>query len=326
MASFQQWRFTPTGRHIELGIAENNLFLLLSVLGLADSLFGARLLPVGTLYDPFIKRGLDALNYACYQGARFMLVATPSGITLAPEGGAHQSISTPMIGMAQDGVRAFEPAFADELAVIMRWGFEYMQREAEPETDLAAEGDLLEDGRGGSLYLRLSTRSIEQPRRRLTELAASEITAGGYWLVPPSRGAELAIVYAGAVAPEARAAHARVAAELPGVGLLAATSPDRLAAGWRAATRARRRGIDARAHVETLLAPLHPEATLVTVLDGFPATLGWLGSVYGHRVVPLGVDHFGQSGSIPELYRAYGLDEASILEACASALLPAHRP
>ena len=105
VVSAQRWAMSPQGQHIELGIAENNLFLLLGALGLSHSLFGARLLPIGTLYDPFIQRGLDALNYACYQDARFIVVATPSGVTLAPEGGAHQSIGTPLIGMAQDGWR-----------------------------------------------------------------------------------------------------------------------------------------------------------------------------------------------------------------------------
>ena len=133
------WEFSPKGQHIELGIAEMNLFILMSALGLSHHINGQRLLPIGTLYDPFIERGLDALNYACYQDARFMVVATPSGITLAPEGGAHQSIATPLIGMAQDGLASFEPAFVDEVAVIMRWGFRHMQGEA---------------GEGGSVYLK----------------------------------------------------------------------------------------------------------------------------------------------------------------------------
>jgi len=114
------WEFSPQGQHIELGIAEANLFITLSALGLSHTINGVRLLPVGTLYDPFIARGLDQLNYACYQDARFMVVATPSGVTLAGEGGAHQSIAQPMIGMAQDGLAMFEPAFVDELAVVMR--------------------------------------------------------------------------------------------------------------------------------------------------------------------------------------------------------------
>ena len=127
------WDFSPKGQHIELGIAEMNLFILLSALGLSHAINGERLIPIGTLYDPFIQRGLDALNYACYQEARFILVATPSGITLAPEGGAHQSIATPLIGMAQDGLAAFEPAFVDELAVMLAFAFDYIQRHAEDE-------------------------------------------------------------------------------------------------------------------------------------------------------------------------------------------------
>src|SRR5690606_15388844 len=123
------WGLSQRGQHIELGIAENNLCLLIEALGLSHPLLGERLLPVGTLYDPFIQRVLYALNYACYQDARFLVVATPSGITLAPEGGAHQSIATPLIGMAQDGLAAFEPAFVDELSAILAWAFDYMQRD-----------------------------------------------------------------------------------------------------------------------------------------------------------------------------------------------------
>src|SRR6185369_16298116 len=160
IASAQKWEFGRTGQHLELGIAEMNLFIMLSALGLSHTINGERLIPIGTLYDPFICRGLDALNYACYQDARFMLVATPSGITLAPEGGAHQSISTQLIGMAQDGLAAFEPAFVDELAVIMRWSFEYLQRSGEGDPN---ERTWLRDETGGSVYLRLSTRQVEQP-------------------------------------------------------------------------------------------------------------------------------------------------------------------
>ena len=86
-----------------------------------------------------------------------MLVGTPSGVTLAGEGGAHQSIGTPLIGMAQDGLAAFEPAFVDELAVIMRWAFDYMQRDGEAPDETPAR-PWLRDRHGGSVYLRLSTR------------------------------------------------------------------------------------------------------------------------------------------------------------------------
>ena len=292
------WRERTTGQHLELGIAENNLFLNLASLGLAHELFGARLLPVGTLYDPFIARGLDALNYACYQDARFLLVATPSGITLAPEGGAHQSIGSPLIGISQPGLTSFEPAYADEVAVMLRWAFEHLQA---PD--------------GGSVYLRLSTRQIRQPEREMTPELRAEVLAGGYWLLPPEPGAELAIVCTGVVAPEALKALAAVREDIPGAGLLHVTSADLLDMDWRRRGRA--------GNAAALLAPLAPDAALVTVLDGHPATLSWLGAVLGHRVKALGVDRFGQSADLVDLYRVHALDAGAILDACAAALLNA---
>ena len=322
VASFQRWAASPKGQHIELGIAENNLFILLAALGLSHSLFGTRLLPIGTLYDPFIERGLDALNYACYQDARFLLVATPSGISLAPEGGAHQSIATPMIGMAQDGLASFEPAFADELSVILGWAFDYLQRDAKTDGQTSGGDDWLADAAGGSAYLRLSTRCIAQPERHMDQRLAADIVAGGYWLAPPAPGARLAIAYTGAVAGEALAAHARLLEDIPGAGLLAVTSADRLAKGWHAINAARRqRMVDGQCHVEKLLAPLAADAHLVTVVDAHPGTLGWLGSVRGQRLRALGVAHFGQSGSIDDLYRHHGIDADAILDACAAACL-----
>ena len=169
-----KWNMNPGGQHIELGIAENNLFLILAALGLSEELFGARLLPVGTVYDPFINRGLDALLYATYQGARFMLAGTPSGITLAPEGGAHQSINTPLVGMSTPNLISYEPAYVSELAVLMEWGFQYMQRQ-----------------NGGSLYLRLSTRSLKQPDRSMQEVPTEDIIAGAYWKIAPVHGLSL---------------------------------------------------------------------------------------------------------------------------------------
>jgi pyruvate dehydrogenase E1 component len=307
------WEQSPAGQHFELGIAEMNLFTMLSALGLSHSLFGERLLPVGTLYDPFIERGLDALNYACYQDARFVLVATPSGVTLAPEGGAHQSIATPLIGMAQDGLAAFEPAFVDELGVLLRFAFDYIQREGEAEPD---EATWLRDRNGGSVYFRLSTRAIEQPRRSMTPQLVQDIVNGAYWLRPPGPNAENVVAYTGAVAPEAIAAVGLIAEDRRDVGLLAVTSADRLNAGWTAAQHARERGRPhAVSHVERLLAALPRHCGLVTALDGHPATLAWLGAVHGHRTRALGVEHFGQTGTIPDLYRHFRIDAAAIVEA-----------
>jgi pyruvate dehydrogenase E1 component len=311
------WEFGPNGQHIELGIAEMNLFILLSALGLSHSLFGERLIPIGTLYDPFIARGLDALNYACYQDARFILVATPSGVTLAPEGGAHQSIGTPLIGIAQDGLASFEPAFVDELSVVLRWAFAYVQRNAESDAkEQDIEGRWLREETGGSVYLRLSTRTIEQPRREMTEALERDIVDGAYWLRKPGPNAQVAVAYAGAVAPEAIEAVGLMAEDRRDLGLLAVTSADRLNAGWTAAQRARERGlVHAKSHIERLLAELPPHCGIVTVLDGHPATLAWLGAVGGHRTRSLGVEHFGQTGSIKELYRHYGIDAQGIVAA-----------
>ena len=303
LASAQRWGMSPTGQHIELGIAEQNLFLLLGAAGLQHQLNGARVLPIGTVYDPFVNRGLDALIYACYQDARFLLVSTPSGISLAPEGGQHQSINTPLIGMAADRLASYEPSHVDELAILLRHAFVHMQ----------AEG-------GSAVWLRLSTRQLQQTARPLDP---AEVIAGGHWVVRPAEGAAIALAYQGPVAPEAAAAFAELREEVPGAGLLAITSPDRLHAGWLDAARARRTGERAVSHVESLLGPLAPGAALVTVLDGHPAAHSWLGAVRGQRVVPLGPDRFGQSGDLLDLYREYGVDVDAILDACAQALLAA---
>jgi pyruvate dehydrogenase E1 component len=314
--SAQKWTMSPQGQHLELGIAEMNLFILLGALGLSHSLFGERLLPIGTLYDPFIMRGLDALNYACYQDARFMLVATPAGITLAPEGGAHQSVSTPLIGLAQDGLASFEPAFVDELATIMAWSFDYLQRDGEG----APTGTWLRDEKGGSVYLRLSTRPLEQPKREIGDGLAADIINGAYWLRPPGPNCQVVIAYQGVVAAEAIAAAGFIAEDRRDVGVLAVTSADRLSAGWHAAERARQEGqAEARSHIETLLAPLDRDAGLVTVLDGHPTTLSWLGGVRGHRVQALGVEHFGQTGTVQELYAHHRIDTAAIVAAANAA-------
>jgi pyruvate dehydrogenase E1 component len=317
------WEFSPKGQHIELGIAEMNLFGALSALGLSHAINGERLLPIGTLYDPFIARGLDGLNYACYQDARFILVATPSGLTLAPEGGAHQSIAEPLIGLAQDGLAAFEPAFVDELAVILRFALDYIQRDGQKDKDgELSERNWLRDETGGSIYLRLSTRPIEQVQRQMTAELRQAVVDGAYWLREPGPNCQVVVAYTGAVAPEAIQAVGLMAEDRRDVGLLAVTSADRLNAGWSAAWRARERGlVHARSHIERLLAKVPRDCGIVSVLDGHPATLGWLGAVHGHRVRPLGVEHFGQTGTIADLYRHYGIDANAII-AAAQAIAP----
>lgn len=247
----------------------------------------------GTLYDPFVSRALDSLTYACYQDARFMLVGTPSGISLAPEGGAHQSFNTPLVGMSMPNLRMYEPAYADEVKVLMRAGLEKMQAPAE-------EG-------GCSVYLRLSTRVLEQPGRELLADANlhADIIDGAYWHTPPNDNTTHVIIFAGAVAPEALEAQRQRGA---GTALLQATSYDELNSAWQAHGE--------QSHVHRMLADVPRSAKLVTVLDGHPAALSWLGGVHGHRVRALGVTSFGQSGDVVDLYRAHGIDTEAILAAC----------
>lgn len=302
--SAQKWAAHAAGQHIELGIAENNFFLLLTSLGLAAPHFGTRLIPVGTVYDPFIARGLDALNYGCYSDSRFLLVGTPSGLTLGPEGGAHQSINTPLIGMGQPGLAYFEPAYADEVALFMRWAFEYLQN---PE--------------GSSVYLRLSTRQVAQVERADTDWEADALK-GGYWLRRPVAGAEAAIIFTGAIAPEVLSAYEQMLDDIPSLGVLNVTSPDVLHREWSACKAAR--WIDRNAltsHAEDLLSILAPNAGIVTVIDGSPGALSWLGGLHGMRVSPLGMDRFGQTGDLPDLYSEYRLDSAAIIDAMADLFL-----
>ena len=289
--STQKWHFAATGQHIELGIAEMNLFLLLGAAGLAHELFGERLLPVGTVYDPFIARGLDALNYACYSDARFLIVGTPSGVTLAPEGGAHQSIGSQLIGMSQPGLAAYEPAYLDELAVLMDWAFAHMQCDD-----------------GGSVYLRLTTRPLPQPARRTDPAFRHLVIDGGYWWREPGPNAEIVLAYQGCIGHEVLQAAGRLADGYRDIGVLAITSADRLLAGWTVAQRG-----EGDSHIATLLSRLSRHCLLVTVTDGHPATLGWLGSVQGHRTVSLGVESFGQTGTVADLYALNGIDVDAIV-------------
>jgi pyruvate dehydrogenase E1 component len=224
---------------------------------------------------------------------------------LGPEGGAHQSINPPLIALGQPGLRHYEPAYADELAAMMQEAFR-----------------LIDDPAGESTYLRLSTRSIDQVERTEDSWRQGALD-GGYWLREPGPNAEAAIIAVGAVMPEALAAWDELSGDIPGLGLLAVTSPDLLHRGWTAAQAARWKGQRTPSHVEQLLSKLAPSAGLVTLADAAPASLSWLGGVLGQRVAPLGVEKFGQTGNLADLYAAYRLDGDAITEAVAELLLPA---
>jgi pyruvate dehydrogenase E1 component len=294
-----KWREAPAGQHVELGIAEHDLFLLLAALGLTHELSGRTLLPIGTLYDPFIARGLDALIHALYAGARFVVVATPSGVSLAPEGGAHQSVVTPGIGVALPELAYYEPAFAQEVEWILLAGLRAVAERRE------------------SLYLRLTTAPVEQ---RLappaSEAQRASVLAGGYRLLDgrasdrwtPERAVN--IFATGVMVTEAVAAAHRLVERDACPSVFVVTSPDRLYRGLR----------EPRPYVETLVSADEEDVPIVSVLDGHSHGLAFLGGALGVPQLALGVDTFGQSGTRPDLYRHYGIDADAIVRA-ASILL-----
>src|SRR5438132_290007 len=291
-----EWKESPAGQHIELGIAEHNLFLLLGALGLTRELSGVTLLPIGTLYDPFVPRGLDALYHALYSGAKFVVVATPSGVSLAPEGGAHQSVITPGIGVALPAIAYFEPAFALEVEWIL--------------LD-ALRG--LADRTGESVYLRLSTKPVDQslapppsPEYR------ARVLRGGYRLIDP-RGEPgwdpeenaVHVFAAGAMVPEAVEAGRLLRERGVLASIFVVTSPDRPYRDLRGAA----------PYLETLVGADEEGIPVVSVLDGHSHALAFIGAALGVPQLALGVDDFGQSGTRADLYRHYGIDAAAIARA-----------
>ena len=302
-----KWQRGPSGQHIELGISEMNLFLLLGMFGLSAELNGQMLVPIGTVYDPFVCRGLDALIYALYSGAKFVFAGTPSGVTLAPEGGAHQSTITPSIGAELPNLRMYEPCFGREV----EW------------TLLDSIRACFDREHGYATYLRLSTKPIEQKLLqpaldRLGETRLREqVLAGGYRLLDWRQGGpdvdERYIVHiaaSGAMVPEACRAAAYLWNEGVAANVLNLTSPRQLFAQWRATPYAKR---------DTLFDWLIPagerHAPIITVQDGASHALAWLGSALGTSLIPLGVDDFGQSGTGADLYRHFGIDWQAIVAA-----------
>jgi len=307
-----KWQRGPEGQHIELGISEMNLFLLLGMFGLSNELNGQMVAPIGTVYDPFVCRGLDALIYALYSGAKFVFAGTPSGITLAPEGGAHQSTITPSIGTELPNLRMYEPCFGREV----EW------------TLLDGIRSCFDREHGQATYLRLSTKPIDQQlmasalARLGEETLREQVLAGGYRLLDWRQGGSdiepgtvVHIAATGAMIPEACAAAIYLWREGVAVNVLNLTSPRRLFETWRATP------FDQRASLFSwLIAPEERHAPIITVQDGASHSLAWLGSAFGAPVVPLGVDHFGQSGTQGDLYQHFGIDWEAIAAAALSTL------
>jgi pyruvate dehydrogenase E1 component len=334
--SLLKWTEGPDGQHIELGISEMNLFLLLGQLGLAWDLSGQALLPVGTVYDPFVLRGLDAFIYSVYSGARFVVAGTPSGVTLAPEGGAHQSTITASVGLELPNVTFIEPAYAAALDWLMCGALQSIAAANAAPPGTAIAGD-------GSYYFRLTTRSIDQgpfarARDRLGDaILRRQVLAGAYRLVDAADAAGTAraagtdgaagggapLVYlagCGAVLPEVLDAAAELADEGIAAHVVDITSADRLYRAWQRTLRQGVRTATAPSIPGALRTVFPDRAPIVTVHDAASHTLSWLGSALGVPAVSLGVDTFGQSGAVADLYRAHDLDAGSIVNAALAAL------
>ena len=297
-----RWSETEQGQHIEIGIAEVNLVGLLGELGATWSRWGERLIPIATLYDPFVSRALEPWSYGIYAGGQSILVGTPSGVTLAPEGGAHQSITTPSIGLEQPDCVAWEPAFAQDL----EWTFLHAMNQ------VGVPG-------GTSAYFRLSTRPIEPDlsavpaAAELLERRRRHAIAGGYRITDHDLAAEqVTLVAMGAVMPEVIAAAERLSSLGVVAGVVCLTSPDLVFRSFQQrGERASTNGGD----IVNLLFPGQHPAPLVTVLDGHPHTLSFLAAARGDQIRCLGVSEFGQSTNLADAYALHRIDTAAIVDA-----------
>jgi len=305
ITSLLQWRETAAGQHIELGIAENNFYLALTMLGLAQELHGELLLPIGTVYDPFVARGLDALTYATYTGAKFIFAGTPSGLSLSREGGAHQSIYTPLVGMGLPGVLYYEPAYAAELECIICWGLQ----------------QLTDRQHGQSVYLRLSTRPITQAVRHSTPAWRRQVLAGGYWLrdyrpqVDYCQRPRVHVFASGVMLEEALQASDIASEDGIYANVINVTSPDRL---FHAYLTASQQGTAS--YLDELLPAAERGVPAITLLDGHPLTLAWLGALFNAPLKPLGVVNFGETGSLQQLYHKHHIDTDAVLTAMVQVL------
>ena len=326
--SIQKWIESPNGQHIELGISEMNLFTLLGQLGISGDTSGQSLIPIGTVYDPFVLRGLDAFIYSVYSGAKFIVAGTPSGITLAPEGGAHQSTITPSVGVELPGVVLMEPAFGQALDWMLCDAIAHVA---------GAKKDTAPDLRPNELafYFRLTTRSIEQQafhdaKNRIGEATLrSMVLAGAYRLVD-GRVALKAIdnhqapvVYltaSGAVMPEVLAAAKQLADEGVIAHIVDITSLGRVFGSWQRTLKQGIRTASTPSLPGVLRATFTEKAPVVSIHDGSSHAMAWLGSALGVPQVAMGVDNFGQSGNIPDLYSIHDLNTESIINGALAAL------
>lgn len=323
--SVLKWAEGPTGQHIELGISEMNLFMLLGALGLADVHSGQKLIPIGTVYDPFVLRGLDSLVHGLYSGSQFIVAGTPSGVTLAPEGGAHQSTITPSVGIELPGMVLIEPAYSIALDWLL---CDSISRVATPKAK--GDSELV-------YYFRLTTRAISQDAFEKVrvkigdEKLREQVLNGGYRLIDgkceltelginSEFAPEINLVSTGVVIPEVLAAAAQLASQGIVANVIDVVSPSRIFLNWQSSTKSAiydTKAGERRIFVEDLIGN---HAPIVSIHDASSHAMSWLGSTLGVSQISLGVDVFGQSGTIPDLYRVNNLDSDSIVKAAIFAI------
>jgi len=305
-----RWKETPAGQHLELGIAENNFFSLLGQLGSSLEISGELLFPVGALYDVFLNRGLDMLANQLYGRSRFILVGTPSGVTLAPEGGAHQSFLTPLLGIGFPDLLYFEPSYAKELEILLCWALDQLQ----------------DRENGKSVYLRLSTDPLAQPDLRYGETLRSQVIRGGYWLKDYrgepdyARRLRFNLLSTGVMTDQALRASAALREEGIYANVITLTGLGRLYQDWFAYQQASAvaGASDSAPPAEPYVLELVPPAErhpIVSVIDGHPLAMEWLGQALGAPQIALGVTEFGQSGDIGSLYHAMHIHADDIVAA-----------
>ena len=310
------WRESEKGQHIELGLSENNLFMMLGQLGLSYETTGEMLFPIGTLYDPFMRRGLDTLTYSIYSGSKFIVVGTPSGITLSPEGGSHQSLVTPSMGIEMPDLAFYEPCFGQELEWIMLHALEHIRRRKE------------------STYLRLTSKRVDQTLFEAPEDPAErdtlrrQVLNGAYRLVDRRAISDyqpgdnvVHILASGAMVPEAVEASNALLEEGICANVINVTGPGPLYRQFQESVHAAMNSVP---DVEGFMADVIPtedrNVPIVTLVDAHPHSLAWIGGALNAPVLPLGVSQFGQSGNRSDLYEEYGIDVNSIMAACFGAL------
>lgn len=326
--SIQKWTESPNGQHIELGISEMNLFTLLGQLGMSGDLSGQSLIPIGTVYDPFVLRGLDAFIYSVYSGSKFIVAGTPSGITLAPEGGAHQSTITPSVGVELPGVVLMEPAFGQALDWLLCDAIAHVAGAKKNTAPDLHPNEL-------AFYFRLTTRSIEQQqfndaKKRIGEATLrSQVLAGAYRLVDGriainqvdnDRAPVVYLAASGAVMPEVLAAGKQLAGEGVVAHVIDITSLGRVFGSWQRTLKQGIRTATTPSLPGVLRTTFTERAPIVSIHDGSSHAMAWLGSALGMPQVAMGVDNFGQSGNIPDLYSIHDLNSESIINGALAAM------